>query len=159
VERVREVLRETKSRMRAGEETGECFWTARGVRQGCSLSPMLFNLVIVDLEEKMEKIKWGRIKIGDKKVYTLAYADDIMLLSEDEEGMRSMIGRLDEYLEKKKLELNVDKTKIMRFRKGEGRLRKREWRWKEKRIEEVKGFTYLFRIQVAKEWGTGGSGE
>jgi hypothetical protein len=71
-----------------------------------------------------------------------------VLLSEDEEEMRSMIGRLEEYLEKKKLELNVDKTKIMRFRKGGGRLGKREWRWKGKRIEEVKEFTYLgYRLQ------------
>lgn len=45
--------------------------------------------------------------------------------------------------ERKKLELNVGKTKIMRFRKGGGREVKRDWRWKEKRIEEVKEFTYL----------------
>lgn len=38
-----------------------------------------------------------------------------MLLAEEEEGMRSMIGRLKEYLEKKKLELNVGKTKIMKI--------------------------------------------
>lgn len=41
------------------------------------------------------------------------------------------------------MELNTDKTKIMRFRKGGGRESKREWRWKEKRIEEVKEFRYL----------------
>jgi hypothetical protein len=29
--------------------------------------------MIADLEEEIEKIKWGGIKIGDKKVYTLAY--------------------------------------------------------------------------------------
>lgn len=46
-------------------------------------------------------------------------------------------------MERKKLELNVGKTKIMRFRKGGGREVKRDWRWKEKRIEEVKEFTYL----------------
>jgi len=51
-------------------------------------------------------------------MYTLAYADDILLFAEDEEGMRSMIARLEGYMEKKRLELNVNKTKIMRFRKG-----------------------------------------
>lgn len=48
----------------------------------------------------------------------MAYADDIVLLSKEEDGMRSMIRRLEEYMDKKKLKLNVEKTKIMRFKKG-----------------------------------------
>lgn len=44
----------------------------------------------------------------------MSYADDIVLLTEDEEGMRSIIGRLEKYLERKGLELNTNKTKIIR---------------------------------------------
>lgn len=54
-------------------------------------------------------------------MYTLAYTDDIVLLAEEEDEIRSMMGRLEEYLDKKGLELNTGKTKIMRFRKGAGR--------------------------------------
>jgi len=86
--------------------------------------------------------------LGERRIYTLAYVDDIVLLSEDEGGLRSMISRLEDYLEKKRLELNVDKTKIMRFRKGKGRTSKKEWWWKGKKIEEVKEFTYLgYKLQ------------
>lgn len=53
-------------------------------------------------------------------MYTLTYADDIVLLAEDEEGMRNMIERLEGYMERKKLEVNTEKTKIMRFRRGGG---------------------------------------
>lgn len=55
---------------------------------------------------------------------------------------RSMIVRLEDYLERKELELNVEKTKIMRFRKGGGRIEKRDWRWKGKKLEEVKEYKY-----------------
>jgi len=78
----------------------------------------------------MKKVKWGGVKIEEEKIYSLAYADDIVILSEKEEEMRSMIERLERYLEKKNLELNVGKTKIMRFRKGGGRWKKRVWKWK-----------------------------
>lgn len=43
----------------------------------------------------------------------MSYADDIVL-TEDEEGMRSIIGRLEKYLERKGLELNTNKTKVIR---------------------------------------------
>lgn len=62
-------------------------------------------------------------------------------LAENKEEMRNMIERLERYLERKGLELNMEKTKIMR--KGNGRLGKRNWKWKGKKIEEVKEFIYL----------------
>lgn len=88
-----EVLRETKCRVRAGGEVGESFWTARGVRQGC---PLLFNILIADIEEKMGKVKWWGNKTGRKE------NPDMMFLAEEEESMRSMIGRLEDYLDEKR---------------------------------------------------------
>ncbi|XP_044590795.1 uncharacterized protein LOC123269264 [Cotesia glomerata] len=51
--------------------------------------------------------------------------------------------RLERYLEKKKLVLNEEKSKVMVFKKGEGRKKKIDWLWKGFHIEEVKEFTYL----------------
>jgi len=143
IERVEEMLRETRSRVKVRDKTREGFWTARGVRQGCLLSPLLFNVLMADLEEELGKVRWGGIRLGGEVIFSLAYADDVVMLAEREDDMRSMIERLEGYLERKKLVLNVDKTKVMRFRKGKGRMEKREWWWKRKRIEEVKEFRYL----------------
>lgn len=55
IERVEELLIKTKSRVEG--KTGDYFWTARKVRQGCLLSPLLFNLIIVDLEKEMVGVK------------------------------------------------------------------------------------------------------
>ncbi|KYN17871.1 hypothetical protein ALC57_09753 [Trachymyrmex cornetzi] len=57
--------------------------------------------------------------------------------------MRSMIQRLEGYVDRKGLKLNKEKTKIVRFRKGGGRNNKVDWRWKRKGIEEVGKFKYL----------------
>jgi hypothetical protein len=58
------------------------------------------------LEVVIERVKWGGLKLVGKRVYTLAYADDIVILAEGKEEMRSMMERLEGYLEKKRLELN-----------------------------------------------------
>lgn len=81
VSRVEEILGETKNRIRIRGVCGKEFWTARGVRQGCPLSPLLFNLLVVDLKEEMGKVKWGGIIIEEERVYILAYADDMVLLA------------------------------------------------------------------------------
>lgn len=57
VERVEKIIRETKSKMKAGGSIGENFWMTRGVRQGCPLNPLLFNIIMADLEENMGRVK------------------------------------------------------------------------------------------------------
>lgn len=98
---------------------------------------------MADLKKDIKRIKWGGIKIREERTYSLAYADDMVLVAEGEDEMRSVIERLEIYLDKKKLDLNVDKTKIMRFRKRGGRMEKSNWKWKGNTIEEVKEFKYL----------------
>lgn len=78
----------------------------------------------------------GRIKLGERRMYTLSYADDMVLLVEDEDEMRSMIKRLESYLERQGLLLNAEKTKIFRCRRGGGET------WKEGlevEKEEIRG--------------------
>lgn len=149
VERIEEVLRETRCKVRIGGEEGEGFWTVRGVRQGCPMSPILFNLVLADLEEELRKVKWRGTRIGEERVYSLLYADDMVLIAEKEEEMKSMLERLEGYIDRKGLEINVEKTKIVRFNRGRGRRKRIRWRWKGKTIEKVREYTYLgYRFQA-----------
>lgn len=48
VRRCEDMLRETRNRVRIGEERSEQFWTGRRVKQGCPLSSSLFNLLMAD---------------------------------------------------------------------------------------------------------------
>lgn len=65
---------------------------------------------------------------GGGRIFTLSYADDMVLIVEGEGDMRSMIEKLEGYIDRKGLEVNVGKTKIMRFRRGRGRKKKVNWR-------------------------------
>lgn len=83
---------------------------------------MLFKLLIANMEGEMEKVRWGGIEFGGRKEYS--YVDDVVLLEEEEDEMKSTIKRLEGYLEKKRFKLNLKKTKVTR--KGRGRIGKRE---------------------------------
>jgi hypothetical protein len=83
------------------------------------------------------------VVVGKEKVWSLAYTDDLMVLAREEKGMKEMLGSMEKYMRRKKLTVNVEKSKMMVFRKGGGRRKINEWRWEKDKIEEVKEFKYL----------------
>jgi len=147
--RCEEVLEETVNKVRVGDKVGGSFWTEKGVRQGCPLSPCLFTLLLADLDEELEKEGWGGVKVKGQKIYSLAYADDVAVVAEEEVGMQGMIKTLERYIKEKGLEVNVEKTKVMRCKRGGGRQKKVAWKWEEKEVEEVRKFKYLGYVMMA----------
>lgn len=150
--RIMETYKETKNVVKIGEKYTEEFWTRKGVRQGCPMSPTLFNIYVADLEEEMRKEQTGGVMVGRRKTWTLTYADDVVLMAEREEELKGMLKRFKKFLDKRELRLNPEKTKIMVFEKGRGRAKKREWKWEEEKLEEVKEIRYLGYI-VQKNGG------
>ena len=82
----------------------------------------MFTLLLADLDEELEKGGWGGVRLGGgRKVYTLAYADDAAVVAEVEEAMKGTMGKLKRYMEGRGLQLNVEKSKMMKCRRGGGR--------------------------------------
>ena len=86
-----------------------------GGRQGCPLSPILFNLYVNDLFKALNGKNDTDIFLKQgEPINALMYADDLILISESKEGLQKQINKLSEYCDKWKLEVNVKKSKIMR---------------------------------------------
>jgi hypothetical protein len=92
----------------------ESFQIGKGVRQGCILSPMLFNLYAerVMREADLDETEEG-VRIGGRKLNNLRYADDTTLAADKTEGLKTLIGKVKSASEKAGLFLNVKKTKVM----------------------------------------------
>ena len=100
--------------VRSGHGTTDWFQIGKGVRQGCILSPCLFNLYAKYIMRNagLEDAQ-AEIKIAERGINNLRYAYDITLMAESEEELKSLLMKVKEESEKVGLKLNIQKTKIM----------------------------------------------
>ena len=94
--------------------TTDWFQIGKGVRQGCILSPCLFNFYAEYIMRNtgLEETQAG-IKIAGRNINNLRYADDTTLMAESQEELKSLLMKVKVESEKVGLKLNIQKTKIM----------------------------------------------
>ena len=107
------------------------------------MSPILFNIYVNDIFHIVNNNNDSDISLdGGHKINALMYADDLILLADSEKGLQKQIDKVGEYCEKWKLDINIKKTKVMVFNRG-NKLLKSEIRYGNAVIENVKVFKYL----------------
>ena len=89
----------------------DCFHIGNGVRQGCILSPCLFNPMAEYIMQnaRLDEAQAG-IKISRRNINNLRYADDTTLIAESEE-LNSLLMKVKEESEKVGLKLNIQKLR------------------------------------------------
>ena len=123
-----------------------------GVRQGECLSPFLFSIYLNDIEAEFVHSNCKGVDISVLKIFLMLYADDIVIFAEDQACLQEGLDVLFTYCKKWKLKVNVNKTKIMVFRRGGPLRRNVLFVYDGNIIDIVQKFTYLGIV-----FSTGGS--
>ena len=113
---LRNLYADQEATVRTGHGTTDWFQIGKEVRQGCILSPCLFNFYAeyimrnAGLEEAQ-----AAIKIARRNINNLRYADDTTLMAESEEELKGLLMKVKVESEKVGLKLNNQKTNILAF--------------------------------------------
>ena len=100
--------------VRTGHGKTDWFQIGKGLRQGCILSPCLFNFYAEYIMRNagLEEAQAG-IEIAGRNINHLRYADVTSLIAESEEELKSLLMKVKEENERVGLKLNIQKMKIM----------------------------------------------
>ena len=124
--------------------TGEWFRTTVGVRQGCLLSPTIFNIFLETIMcEALDDHEGSSVSVGGRLITNFRFADDIVVNADVEEEVGVLVGRLDTTTTRYKMEIGPDKTKVMTNNPNGFQ---REIKMKGQRLEEAENFKYLGAI-------------
>ena len=119
---IKELYKGQEAAIRTNCGITEWFKIERGVRQGCILSPYLFNIYTEDIMrevgEDWKTVNFNELNIHGHKIRDLRYADDTILLSHGTSGLSHLVESVDKHSSEKCLKLNAKKTKLMKTDKS-----------------------------------------
>ncbi|CAM4371522.1 unnamed protein product [Leuciscus chuanchicus] len=122
---------------------GEWFRTTVGVRQGCLLSPTLFNIYLERIMTDALEDHEGTVSIGGRTITNLCFADDIDGLAGKEQELVNLVKHLNEASAAYNMQINAEKTKLMTNNPNGIST---EIKINNKKLETVNSFKYLGAI-------------
>ncbi|GBP89333.1 hypothetical protein EVAR_65165_1 [Eumeta japonica] len=108
IQTLEDLYRSSNACVRINEEYTDWFDICRGVEQKCVTSSWLF---IQEYE--------CELRIDELSVKCLMYADDQVILAPLACGLQEMINKMNDSVKKRGMKVNVCKTKVMLFERGE----------------------------------------
>ena len=143
---IKNMYDKTSQSLKMNNEATRRFRTYKGVKQGCILSPRLFNIFLNDLPEIFDSQTCCPVSLGNNmKINCLMYADDLIILSETESGLQECLQKLHKYTETWDLKINSKKTKVMIIQKA-GRRKHTDFYCGEHLIQNTDNYKYLGTI-------------
>ncbi len=144
LETIKELYTNTRNRILLNNSMTEQFEINMGVKQGDPLSSLLFNIDMIDLCDRLRKNKTiDAPDIMNTKVPCLLWADDIVLMSKSEQGLKNSIRELEEYCKNWRMIINTDKTKIVIFNKTGKMIKNNGFEINKNSLKVTKSYKYL----------------
>ena len=113
---LKSLYKNVKCTVRINGRQSDWFSVGTGLKQGCILSPLLFNGYINDLVKKLNELDCG-IKFNECSIISiLLYAYDIVIMSDCEAKLQAMLKCLNDWCKQWGLVINFEKSKIVHFR-------------------------------------------
>ena len=103
------------AKVRVGSVESEIINIHKGVKQGCPLSPLIFNFCMNPLLNKLEQEGEGYLISEDCALKVQAYADDIILFSSSREGLQHSLNIVDQFMNFAKVTINTNKCHTMSY--------------------------------------------
>ena len=110
---IKQLYAKATSAVIAQGSVGDWFKTTVGVRQGCLLSPTLFNIYLERIMSEALENHCGTVSIGGRNITNLRFADDIDGLAGSEDELATLVKNLDETSSRFDMEISAEKTKLM----------------------------------------------
>ena len=131
--------------VRWGDSLSEFFECSLGVKQGCLFSPLIFSLLISEVADFVRENGKPGIQLlpGFEQIFLLLFADDVVVVSSTPGGLQNQINNLEKASDSLGLSVNLDKTKVMIFRKGGHIAAGEKWFYNGSKIEIVNSYKYL----------------
>ena len=114
-----------------------------GLKQGCPLSPLLFNLYINEIAKHLSPTSEDSIMLQNEKITHLVYADDLIILASSKKTLQDKLDKLGKFAEIKELSVNTKKSQVMVFNKSGKLLKKDTFTINGQNLEVVPTYTYL----------------
>ena len=126
-------------------EISDWFRITVGNRQGDPLSPSAFIIFLERIMDAVEELVKKGIKVHRREIYNLKFANDIDLLDMAFDSLQEQLIKLDSGSKRYGMQINIDKTKTLIFRRHEAKTRNR-LKLNGKDLEDVDSFVYEQRL-------------
>ena len=139
----------SKACVKVGQSETKMFDVQKGVRQGCTLSPWLFNVFMDKVVKEARRDFVSRVKLSTRSVEVLMFANDMVLMGESVEGLEKNLGMMSKALSRWELKVNWKKTNVMRVARQKGLCKVRIGDQELEQVDEMKYLGVVISADVS----------
>ena len=128
---------------------GDWFLIRTGLRQGCVMSPSLFNIYMDAIMRKVTEDGAGGVMVGKERVVDLDFADDVALLADSWMVMAALVMKMEQVTQRFGINISAKKSEILYIGRGDSDVRVEDVRLRGQAMKAVDEFTYLGSVMAS----------